>query len=65
LQDGSNDLDNEHGNWWLANLEMEAALKYKGYTYQFEKGMGTHSGRHGGTVMPAALAWLWSDVMAK
>ena len=25
LQDGSNDLDNAWGNWWLANLEMEAA----------------------------------------
>jgi enterochelin esterase family protein len=29
LQDGSGDLDNEHGNWWLGNLQMEAALKYK------------------------------------
>jgi enterochelin esterase family protein len=65
LQDGINDLDNEHGNWWLANLEMEAAFKYKGYTYQFEKGMGTHSGKHGGAVLPAALTWLWSDLMVK
>src|SRR5207245_8591345 len=28
LQDGSNDLDNAAGNWWLANLQMEAALKF-------------------------------------
>jgi len=63
LQDGTNDLDNEHGNWWLANLEMEAALKYKGYNYAFEKGKGTHSGKHGGSILPASLQWLWSDVI--
>lgn len=62
MQDGSNDLDNEHGNWWLANLEMEAALKYKDYDFKFVKGLGTHSGKHGGAIMPEALVWLWSDV---
>ncbi len=31
LQDGSGDLDNEHGKWPLANQEMAAALKFKGY----------------------------------
>ncbi|MCY2994454.1 MAG: alpha/beta hydrolase-fold protein, partial [Planctomycetota bacterium] len=31
FQDGSNDLDNQFGNWWLANLEMDAALKFKQY----------------------------------
>ena len=30
LQDGSNDLDNQYGNWWLANQEMAAALKFRG-----------------------------------
>ena len=35
LQDGENDLDNQFGNWWLANLQMEAALKFKGYDYKF------------------------------
>src|SRR4029453_7633585 len=29
LQDGEADLDNQYGNWWLANLEMVAALKYQ------------------------------------
>ena len=32
LQDGSNDLDNEHGNWPLANQEMAAALKFRNTT---------------------------------
>jgi enterochelin esterase-like enzyme len=61
MQDGSNDLDNEHGNWWLANLEMEAALKYKDYNFKFEKGTGSHSGKHGGSILPQALIWLWSN----
>ncbi|MEP6674745.1 MAG: alpha/beta hydrolase-fold protein [Ferruginibacter sp.] len=65
LQDGSNDLDNEYGNWWLANQEMEAALKYKGYDFKFEKGKGTHSGKHGGSIMPQTLLWLWSDTIKK
>ena len=65
MQDGSNDLDNEHGNWWLANLEMESALKYKGYEFKFEKGTGTHSGKHGGSILPESLMWLWSDIKIK
>lgn len=59
LQDGKNDLDNQHGNWWLANLEMEAALKFKGYDYQFVGGEGGHNGKHGGAILPDSLRWLW------
>ena len=35
LQDGSNDLNNEHGNWWLANQQMASSLDYKSYDYTF------------------------------
>ena len=28
LQDGSADLDNQHGSWFLANQQMLAALNY-------------------------------------
>jgi len=65
MQDGSNDLNNEHGDWWLANLEMESALKFKGYELRFEKGTGTHSGKHGGAILPESLIWLWSDIKIK
>ena len=65
MQDGSNDLNNEHGDWWLANLEMESALKFKGYEFKFEKGSGTHSGKHGGTILPESLIWLWNDIKIK
>ena len=65
MQDGSNDLNNEHGDWWLANLEMESALKFKGYEFRFEKGSGSHSGKHGGAILPESLIWLWSDIKIK
>lgn len=61
LQDGSNDLDNEHGNWPLANQQMFAALKYKGYDVRFDYGEGAHNGNHAGSLMPDALRWTWRD----
>jgi enterochelin esterase family protein len=62
LQDGSGDLDNEHGNWPLANQQMARALKFAKYDYQFEYGDGGHNGRHGGAILPDSLRWLWRDV---
>jgi enterochelin esterase family protein len=61
LQDGSNDLDNLHGSWPLANQEMAAALKFKGYDYRFEFGDGGHNGKHGGAILPDSLRWLWRN----
>ena len=61
LQDGENDLDNEHGNWWLSNLQMEAALKFARYDYKFVAGQGKHSPKHGGVILPDSLRWLWRD----
>ena len=61
LQDGSGDLDNEHGNWPLANQEMAASLKFKGYDYRFEYGTGGHNGKHGSAILPESLRWLWRD----
>ena len=62
LQDGSNDLDNQHGNWFLANQQMAAALKFAGYDYKFVTGDGGHNGKHGGAILPDSLRWLWRDV---
>ncbi|MGA0557192.1 alpha/beta hydrolase [Larkinella sp. VNQ87] len=61
LQDGSNDLDNAHGNWWLGNLQMDAALKFSQYNYKFVGGTGGHNGKHGGSILPESLRWLWQD----
>jgi enterochelin esterase family protein len=61
LQDGSEDLDNEHGNWSLGNKQMAAALKFRGYDYEFVYGEGAHDGNHGGAILPDSLRWLWRD----
>ncbi|HEY1861482.1 MAG TPA: alpha/beta hydrolase-fold protein [Gemmataceae bacterium] len=65
LQDGSGDLDNEHGNWPLANQQMAAALKWAKYDYQFVYGDGGHNGKHGGAILPDSLRWLWQDEKPK
>ncbi len=62
LQDGSNDLDNLHGNWPLANQLLASTLKFKGYDYRFEFGDGGHTHTHGGAILPDTLRWLWRDV---
>jgi enterochelin esterase family protein len=59
LQDGSGDLDNEHGNWPLANQQMALALKFAKYDFRFEYGDGGHNGKHGGAILPDSLRWLW------
>lgn len=59
LQDGSNDLDNVHGNWPLGNQQMAASLKFKKYDYKFVYGTGGHNGKHGGAILPDSLRWLW------
>ena len=60
----SSDLDNQHGNWPLANQQMAAALKFTKYDYQFVLGDGGHNGKHGGAILPrlAALALAGDEV---
>lgn len=59
LQDGKNDLDNQFGNWPLANQDMAASLKFAGYDFKFVLGEGTHNGKHGAALFPDTLRWLW------
>ena len=71
LQDGSNDLDNEWGNWFLANQQMVAAFDYANGLVPSESDAryevraiwteGGHSDNDGGAMLPDALRWLWSD----
>jgi enterochelin esterase-like enzyme len=61
LQDGSGDLDNEHGNWPLANQEMAAALKFAKYDYDFVYGSGGHNDKHGAAILPDSMRWLWRE----
>lgn len=59
LQDGENDVDNQFGSWWLANLQMERAFAFKSYDYKFVGGKGFHSDAHLRAILPDALRWLW------
>ena len=59
LQDGAQDLDNEWGNWPLANQTMLAALKYRDYDVKWLYGRGYHSGSHGRSQLPDQLEWLF------
>ena len=59
LQDGSNDLNNLHGDWPLANRQMASALRFMGYDHKFVLGDGSHNSRHGAAILPEALRWLW------
>ena len=43
LQDGSGDLENNHGSWPLQNVQMANSLKMGEYDYHFSWGNGTHS----------------------
>ncbi len=60
LEDSSGDVDNQFGNWPLANRQMDAALRYMKYDVKFDYVEGfKHSSQHGGSIFPDALKWLW------
>ena len=73
LQDGTNDLDNEWGNWFLANQQMVAAFNYanrfadrnniEGARYQTKAVWtdGEHNDQHAGMLLPEGLKWLWEN----
>jgi hypothetical protein len=73
LQDGSGDLDNEHGNWFLANQQMLAALLWANanadaagtpgprYDVDHRWTEGAHSDADGGAILPDVLRWIWRD----
>jgi len=75
LQDGSNDLNNEHGNWFLANQQLLSALQWANananrrntpgprYQVNYVWGEGAHSDNHGGAILPDILRWLWMDYL--
>ena len=59
LQDGASDLDNNNGNWPLANQTLAKSLEFAKYDYKFVYGNGFHSNKHGRAIMPDSLRWLW------
>jgi enterochelin esterase family protein len=61
LQDGSGDLENNHGSWPLQNIQMANSLKMKGYDFHFSWGTGTHSRNAGHAELAVEMIWLWRD----
>lgn len=65
LQDGTNDLNIYGGNWWVANQDLASALEFAGYDLKTAWGDGGHNGKHGGSIFPDAMRWLWRDEAIK
>jgi enterochelin esterase-like enzyme len=61
LQDGSNDLENDHGSWPLQNIQMANSLKMNGYDFHLSFGTGTHNRNGGHAELPEEMIWLWRD----
>jgi sugar lactone lactonase YvrE len=61
LEDGSNDLNNYAGNWYINAQSMSSALQYAGYESNLSIGSEGHMSRHGGSILPDAMRWLWKD----
>jgi hypothetical protein len=77
LQDGSNDLNNMFGSWWLANQQMLSALEWANanadqrksagprYRVNHAWGDGGHTAKHGGSIFPDVMRWLWQGYELK
>ena len=63
----SHDDESTFHNWPMANIRMAAALKDKGYHYQFvfARESGHVDGRVVRQTLPAALEWVWKGYKAK
>lgn len=61
LQDGSNDNNSYAGDWWKANESIERALTFSGYEVNHIWGEGGHNSKHGTSIFPEAMRWLWKD----
>jgi len=59
MQTGRQDLVNYAGSWYLENPRMAAALEFAGNDVRIELGEDGHSNRHGASILPDALRWLW------
>ena len=69
LQDGRNDNRglgrdgkyDERRDWFLQNVRLMQALSEKGYDLNYTWGIGRHSQKHGGAILPDMMRWLWRD----
>jgi enterochelin esterase family protein len=59
--EGANATYNPDRDWHAQNIKMVEALREKGYDVNFTWGIGTHSNKQGGAILPEMLRWLWRD----
>jgi len=59
MEDGSSDLENDHGSWPLQNIQLANSLKMRDYDFKFTFGNAQHSSANGDSKLPEALTWLW------
>jgi enterochelin esterase-like enzyme len=60
-QEGRQDRVNERGSWVEGNRLLNEALTAQGYDHLYVLGEGGHSIKHGASLLPFALRWLWRD----
>jgi enterochelin esterase-like enzyme len=48
-------------DWFLQNVRLKDALVEKGYDLNYQWGIGRHSQKHGGAILPDMMRWLWRD----
>jgi len=69
LQDGRNDnrgmrrdgTYSQDRDWFYQNVRLMQALTGKGYEVNYVWGIGRHSSKHGGAILPDMMRWLWRD----
>jgi enterochelin esterase family protein len=69
LQDGRNDNRgigrdgnyDEKRDWFFQNVRLMQALRDKDYDLNYQWGIGRHSQKHGGSIFPDMMRWLWRD----
>lgn len=68
FQDGRNDNRgqrnggyDEKWDWFYQNVRLVEAMTEKGYDVNYTWGIGKHSPRHGGAILPEMMRWLWRD----
>jgi enterochelin esterase family protein len=52
---------NKDRDWFYNNVRMMKALTEKGYDVNYVWGIGPHSSKHGGAILPAMMRWIWRD----
>jgi enterochelin esterase family protein len=60
-RDGGEPRYDPNWDWYAQNRKMLAAFQEKKYDVNFCWGIGTHSNKHGGAILPEMLRWLWRD----